>query len=159
MNFHESSEAAMVDGVVNDSITDTLIDTGAFANLMEAKKLYSLDRFVKILSEKDRFESVVGKTRNFLGRAILELKLGSICMEVHVLVLLNLKPQMIFGEQKVKRHGCTIDFRLNELWAGGKGSMIVVMHTVSLTELGSYGCCRKTEFDPSMQDTKLVTGL
>ena len=90
----------MVDGIVNDSITEILIDTGASTNLMQAEKLFSLDRFARILPYKGRLESADGKTINVLGRAILELKLGSICEEIHVLVLQNLKPQMILGLMK-----------------------------------------------------------
>ena len=96
-DFDEGSEAAVVDGIVNDSITEILIDTGASTNLMQAEKLFSLDPFARILPYKGRLESADGKTINVLDRAILELKLGSICEEIHVLVLQNLKPQMILG--------------------------------------------------------------
>ena len=56
----------------------------------------------------------------------------------------------------MKRHGCTIDFRSNEMWTGSKESLAVVMRMVSLTAVGSYRYCRETEIDPSMQYTKLV---
>ena len=156
-DFDEGSEAAVVDGIVNDSITEILIDTGASTNLIQAEKLFSLDRFARILPYKGRLESADGKTINVLGRAVLELKLGSICEEIHVLVLQNLKPQMILGLKEMKRHGCTIDFRSNEMWTGSKESSAVVMRMVSLTAVGSYRYCRETEIDPSMQDTKFVS--
>ena len=150
-DFDEGSEAAVVDGIVNDSITQVLIDTGASTNVMQAEKLFSLDRFARILPYKGRLESADG-----LGRAILDLKLASICEEIHVLVLQNLKPQMTLGLKEMKRHGCTIDFRSNEMWTGSKESSAVVMRKVSLTAVGSYRYCRETEIDPSMQDTMLV---
>ena len=139
----EGSEAAVVDGMVNDSITEIVIDTGASTNLMQTENLFSLDRIARILPYKGRLESADGKTIYVLGRAIWELKLGSICKETHVLVLQNLKPQMILGLKEMKRHGCTIDFRSNEMWTGSKESSAVVMRMVSLTADGSCRYCRR----------------
>ena len=112
----------MVDGIVEDSITEILIDTGVSTNLMQAEKLFSLDRFARILPYKGRLESADGKTINVLVRAILDLKLGSICEEIHVLVSQNSKPQMKPGLKETKRHGCTIDFRSNGIWTSSKES-------------------------------------
>ena len=156
-DFDEDSEAAVVDGIAKDSILEILIDTGASTNLLQAEKLFSLDRFARFSAPKGRLESADGKTINILGRAILELKLGSICEEIHVLVLQNLKPQMILGIKEMKRHCCTIDFRSNEMWAGSKESSAVVMRMVSLTAADGYRYCRETEIDPSSKIQSLST--
>ena len=37
MDFHEGPEAAVADGIVKDSITEVLIDTGASLNLLQTK--------------------------------------------------------------------------------------------------------------------------
>ena len=67
-----SFEAAVVDGIVNDSITEILINKVASTNLMQAEKLFSPDRFARILPFKGRLESADRMTINVLGRAILE---------------------------------------------------------------------------------------
>ena len=122
-DFDEGSEATIVDGIVNDPIRETLIDTGTSTSLMQAEKLFSNDRFARILQNKGRLESADGKTINVLGRAILELKLSYICEEIHVLVLQTLKPPMILGLKEMKRHGCTSHFRSNETWTASKENL------------------------------------
>ena len=73
-------------------------------------------------------------------------------------MLQNVEPYMIVGFKEMKRHGCTVDFRSNEMWTDSKESSAIILRMFFLTAVDIYRYCRKTETNPSMQDINLVTG-
>ena len=119
------SFSILVNASAGDSPIEILIDTGATTNLIQLAKFNGLRVKPQLLPYHGRLETADGKPIPVVGRAKLPLLLGTIDEEVHVLVLRDLKPEMILGLKTMKRHRCSIDLESDQFWTGrNEGSAI-----------------------------------
>ena len=145
--LEEDSFSILVDAVAGGTPVEVLVDTGATTNLIQLAKFEGLKDKPPLLTYSGRLETADGKYIPVAGRAELPLKLGSIDEKVHVLVLQELKPEMIFGLKSMKRHKCSIDLECDQLWTGSNEGSAIPVRLASPKGLAGF---REAVPDPRM---------